>query len=239
MDQFNNKNTCISLRGFCRSILFIALSTQLSGCYFFDYFKDSNIKSGGGGATSGVLGQSLGSKAGGVDEAALATLYAVETIHPPAAIRPDPDLYARRLLLQYREEGSTVARQIGAIEAYRTLLGGASEDFQKKPQEGYDATSLLATYTVSEQICTALVNPNSSQHGDWLSILPAVPSDWGANILFLAQRFLGKPSQTIEQSVLDDLKDIMDENNDGSAFTNESYVPVCAALSLDAQALFL
>ena len=56
-----------------------------------------------------------GDKAGGMDEAALARVRAIATDKPPAAIRPDPDLYVRRLLRQYRDEGPLVAREIGRV----------------------------------------------------------------------------------------------------------------------------
>jgi hypothetical protein len=228
------------LRGFAvNAATFVAVISS-SGCYFFDFFN-SSTKSGSGGAVDGgtVLGRSLGNHAGGVDEAALASVYAATSSHAPAAIRPDPDLYARRMLLQYREEGSTVARQIGAIESYRTLLGGASEDFIKKPQEEYDATSLLATYKVAESVCTGLVNPNASEHPGWESILPAEPTEIDTNLKFLAQRFLGRPAAKIEPEIIDSLRSILEGSNTSGALTNATYVPVCAMLALDAEALFL
>jgi len=220
--------------------LVLAVCLSMTGCYFVDFFKESKLTGRGGSEeNSGLLGQSIGSKANGVNEAALSALYDISTTVPPAAIRPDPDLFARRMLLQYRSEGSTVARQIGSIESYRTLLGGASEDFQKVPQEEYDATSLLATYKVAEVVCEGLVNPNSNSHPGWESILPADVSDWDTNISFLAQRFIGRPSSKIDSSIITALKTIMDENHSGGSYTNSSYVPVCAALALDAESLFL
>jgi hypothetical protein len=221
----------------------LALTLLLSGsagCYFFDFFKTSTLTGSGAAVDlAPVLGRSLGSRAGGVDEAALAALYEVKSDHPPAAIRPDPDLYARRLLLQYRDEGSTVARQIGSIESYRGLLGGASDDFLKKPQEEYDATSLLATYKVAASVCTGLVDPGESTHPGWDSILPARPSSWEENLKFLAQRFLGRPSEKIDSAVIDALKSILDQGKVNGAYTNKSYISVCAMLSLDAESLFL
>ena len=79
-----------------------------------------------------VAGQPLGSRAGGVNSAALALVHAEETEYAPAAIRPDPDTYIRQLLRQYRAPGATIARQIGNIASYRLLLGGATEDFNKQ-----------------------------------------------------------------------------------------------------------
>ncbi len=221
------------------AILAMVVSTA-SGCYFFEFFKSSPTSAGDdAGSTEPVLGQSLGRRAGGADEAALASLYGIPTTHPPAAVRPDPDLYARRLLLQYREEGSTVARQIGGIERYRSLLGGASEDFIRKPQEDYDATSLLATYKVAESICTGLVNPSEANHPGWLTILPGNPDEIDRNIRFLAQRFLGRPSDRIDVAIIDGLAAILETAKVGGAYTAESYVAVCIALSLDAESLFL
>jgi hypothetical protein len=222
---------------------FLALTLLIYGstsCYFFDFFKTSE-RSGSGSAVElpSLLGKSLGSRAGGVDEAALAALYEVKTDHAPAAIRPDPDLYARRLLLQYRNEGSTIARQIGSLESYRGLLGGATDDFLKKPQEEYDATSLLATYKVAEGVCAGLVAPDPSNHPGWDSILPAAPVEWQENLKFLAQRFLGRPSDKIDSTILDALKTVLDQSMVAGQYSKNSYIPVCAMLSLDAEALFL
>ncbi len=226
---------------FIKIILMVFLTSSLQGCFFFDFFKKDKSSGSDQGASdpSVVLGQSLGDRAGGIDEEALEAVYAITTTQAPAAIRPDPDLYARRLLLQYRSEGSTVARQIGSVEDYRELLGGASQDFQKVPQEEYDATSLLATLQVTEVICEGLVAPNSSEHPGWETILPADASDWVTNIRYLAQRFLGKPSDEIDGTIIDNLKAIMDDYNGSSSYSLASYVPVCATLSLDAEAAFL
>jgi hypothetical protein len=223
-------------------VLILSLTVWLiSGCYFVDFFKSKKQGDGSNAAydPTGVLGRSLGERAGGVDEAALAVVYGITTEIPPAAVRPDPDLYARRLLRQYRDEGSTVARQIGRIEDYRELLGGASEDFQKTPQEEYDATSLLATLQVTEVVCEGLVSPNQNMYPGWSSILPAPADDWQTNIRFLAQRFLGKPSDQIDGATIERLKGILDLSRVGGVYTPASYIHVCATLSLDAEAAFL
>lgn len=230
-----------------RAALLVVFCHLLSACYIFNFFKK---KAGDDDAASDVfsgviLGQSLGDKAGDVDEAALAAVYAVSTSHPPAALRPDPDLFVRRLLREYRDEGATVARQIGQVEQYRLLLGGASEDFSKMPQETYDATSLLAVHKVAEEVCRGLVAPNPWEHQGWATILPYGAGQDEENIAWLAQRILGKPSVDIAPEKLTALKSIMDVEEpfisenwwaDGNAYVK--YIPVCAALALDAEALY-
>ncbi|MEZ4744268.1 MAG: hypothetical protein R3B45_17770 [Bdellovibrionota bacterium] len=219
------------------TLLFSCLN--LSGCYFIDFFSHSKKSQQSSESFSGTIGGSLGDKAKGADEAALNALYEISTEIAPAVIRPDPDLYARRLLLQYRSEGSTLAREIGSVENYRLLLGGASEDFQKSPQETYDATSLLATYKVAEEVCTALVDPNPAKHPGWDTILPNTPDNWQENISFLAQRFIGKPKSRINEEKISKLKAIMDLDSSDGEYSNASYIPVCAALAIDAESLFL
>lgn len=180
-----------------------------------------------------------GERAGSLDAAALNGVHAVGTTKAPAAIRPDPDLYARRLLRQYREEGPLVAREIGRVEEFRMLLGGASEDFRVVPQESYDSTSLLAMQKVAEEICAALVAPSSWQHPGWNSILPHAPSAVKANVTFLAQRFLGVPTSRIPADVVTDLVALTQSTATESGLTHEAYVPACVALSTDAEALLL
>lgn len=224
----------------CLSIL---SSSLLSGCYIYNFFKDeSDVSSSSESSAvlSGVvLGRSLGARTTGLDEAALAEVHATGTIHPPAPIRPDPDTFIRLMLRNYRTEGMTLARQIGSIEDYRDLLGGANEDFSKDASKEYDATSLLATMKVAERVCEGLVSPNAWEHEGWSTILPADPSDWETNISFLAQRFIGLPSSRIDSSVITELRAILDGFDEDGTYTLESYVPVCTALALDAEALYL
>ncbi|MCB9228908.1 MAG: hypothetical protein H6618_04785 [Deltaproteobacteria bacterium] len=235
--QFQTKNQSF--------LILICLTSLLTSCYFVDFFsknEDNNSPPDQESLSSlqdTVLGQSLGNKAGSVDTLALETVHSTTSTIPPASIRADPDLYARRLLLQYRPEGSTVAREIGAIEAYRLLLGGASQDFQKTPQTSFDATSLLAMFSVSRRICTALVAPDPALHQDWQSILPSPPEDRDSNLRFLAQRISGRPSSDVTEHQLTSLKDIMDAWSDGSADNSESYIPACITLMMDAESLFL
>lgn len=217
-------------------------------CYIVNFFKKDGTDSGeqSGAFNGAVIGQSIGAKAGGADEAALAAVYNVSTTHAPAALRPDPDLYVRRLLRQYRSEGVTVARQIGEVEQYRLLLGGASEDFAKPPQESYDATSLLAVFKVAEEVCRGLVAPDAATHDSWTTILPYAADQESDNIRWLAQRILGKPSAQVGSTEIASLAAIMVAEQ--AALTNvwwargnpyAKYVSVCATLALDAEALFL
>jgi hypothetical protein len=217
----------------------------LSGCYIFNFLRKDH-DGGGGGANGGVVGQSLGQHAGGLDEAALAQVYATTTSHAPAAIRPDPDLFVRRLLRQYRPEGMTIARQIGEVEQFRLLLGGASQDFAKTPQETYDATSLLAVLRVAQDVCRGLVAPNVVEHEGWETILPYEPAAEDANVAWLAQRIIGKPSSGIDAAMIAKLTEIMrseaaaldaDPRNRNNPYAK--YIAVCATLTLDAEALYL
>lgn len=230
-------------------ILVACLALQLlSGCYVFEFFNRKSKGGGGGGAevyNGTVIGQPLGQKAGGPDEAALAQLRSIQTEHAPAALRPDPDLFVRRLLLQYRDEGATVARQIGTVEQFRLLLGGASQDFSKMPQDAYDATSLLAVFKVAEEVCRGLVAPNRWEHEGWSTILPFEAQQESENIAWLAQRIIGVPSSELNEDAMVQLKTIMAAEEphilkkwwaEGNPFAK--YIPVCATLALDAEAMF-
>ena len=223
--------------------LILTVSSLVQSCYFVEYFDSSDQESEASVATDStgsVIGRTLGDKAGARDDSAHDAVYAAVSGIPPASIRPDPDMYARRLLLQYRQEGSTVAREIGNIEGFRLLLGGASQDFQKTPQKEFDATSLLASLSVAERICEGLVAPDERQYPGWDTILPSAPSDWESNIKFLAQRFIGKPSTKINDDIITSLKLILDSSlTEGGGYTLGNYIPVCATLALDAEALLL
>ena len=195
----------------------------------------SSNKSG----SNGTLKPPPGGKAGEIDPAALGLVYDVTTKTPPAAIRPDPDLYVRRLLRQYRPENSVIARQIGKVEQFRLLLGGATEDFRTEPQETYDATSLLAMQKVAEEICTGLVAPTGYEHPGWNTILPHPTDQVNENLKFLAQRFLGLPTERISNEVLAALALLVDDAKENNQYTYDSYIPACVALSTDAEALLL
>ena len=56
------------------------------------------------------------------------------------------------------------------------------------------------------ELCRALVA--SERPSGWSTILPAV-SDLDTNLVFLAQRFLGKRSEDIDSSIITSLKTIM------------------------------
>jgi len=227
----------------------LGLSVLLPSCYMFEFFQRSKPTvqgSDGSVVSGGVLGESLGGKAGEANEAALQALYGVTTTYAPAAIRPDPDLFVRRLVRQFRTEGATVARQIGEVEQFRLLLGGASQDFSKTPQETYDATSLLAISKVAFETCRGLVAPNPWEHTGWSSVLPNPASDTDGNIRWLIQRLTGVPAKNIAASDVSALTEIM--NAEKAAVTDEwwasdkdraPYIPVCAAILLNTEALYL
>ena len=215
-------------------ILFGLVCQILSGCYFFRK-RSPGVEA----TTSGVVGESLGAKAGSVDEEALALVHAISSSYPAAGIRPDPDVMVRNLLLEYRDRGSTVAREIGRVEAYRLLLGGANQDFTIVPQDTYDATSLLAKLKVAEEICMGLVAPDEDLHPDWDSILPAGPEDSATNVLYLAQRFQGKPSSAVSAETIQSLNSILETGRSEGSLSESSYIPVCATLILDADFLLL
>lgn len=215
------------------TILISILSSLFSGCYFFRK-RDTGSTSAAVTTDSGVLG----GRAGGLNRALLDGVHGIATDLAPAAIRPDPDLFVRRLLLQYREEGATVARQIGQVEQYRLLLGGASDDFITVPQRTYDATSLLAKLKVGELVCAGLVAPNEIQHTGWSSILVASPDDRNSNLRFLIQRILGIPSAQITTEKIDSLSAILDsEISISGSISAASYIPVCATLIVDVYSL--
>lgn len=205
----------------------------LSSCYFFRKSGSQDEVS-----SAALVGESLGLKAGGLDEAALELVYDVSTSYPAAAIRPDPDTVVRNLLLEYREAGSVVAREIGRVERFRLLLGGASQDFTIVPQETYDATSLLAKLKVAEEVCASLVAPNEDQHPGWETILPDIAENTTSNVKFLAQRLTGLPYSEIYQEDLDSLETILATAVDEDGlYSLESYIPVCATLMIDARFL--
>jgi len=196
--------------------------------------------------TNGEDGSSFvlppGGLAGGVNETLLANVRKVTTDKAPAALRPDPDLFVRRLLRQYRSEGPLIARQIGSVENFRLLLGGASEDFRTAPQESYDATSLLAMQKVAEELCRSLVAPTEWEHPGWRTILPRSADATSANLRYLAQRLLGLPSSRIPADVMTDITKLTDAaraDPDDDANEFDIYVPACVALSTDAEALLL
>jgi len=240
------QNTRRGLRPWLNYVLLTCLGFVLSGCYMYSYFKRKTPPNTAASTfNSTVVGGSLGTEAGAINEAALAQVYQVQTTHAPAAIRPDPDLFVRRLLRQYRPESSTVARQIGKVEKFRLLLGGAPQNFATNPATTYDATSLLAVSKVADEVCRALVAPNSSEHPGWSSILPFPADQEQNNIAWLAQRLLGKPTAKIDPAIYPQLQAIMVAEEPAVAknwwATNNSYakyIVVCAALTLTADSLY-
>ncbi len=217
--------------------IMMVCSFMLTSCYFF---KKRAYDGGdqGGSISGGVIGDDLGAKAGGPDEAELQNLYSLTSSHMPANVRPDPDLFFRRLLLQFREEGSHVAREIGKIENYRPLLGGASDDFAVVPQESYDATSLLAMQKVAETTCKALVAPDIREHPTWRTILPNPVSNVTENLRFMLQRFTGRPNSSITDAQVNEL-DVIFDTNVTQPLTYDAYVQPCVAIIIDLESLLL
>ena len=189
------------------------------------------------GASNRLIGESIGEKADGPSEALLSELRIISTDKAPAALRADPDTYVRQLLREYRPEDATIAKEIGRVEKFRLLLGGASPDFKTPPSKTFDATSLLASQKVADELCKGLVAPNSTNQPGWDSILPESPARVTANIRFLAQRFLGQPSFEISDDLIDSLRLLMDAGRGTGGYEFKDYVVVCIALSLDADAL--
>ena len=227
------------------ALVLVALAVcPLPGCYVVDFFKHKAAasKDAEDVFAGRVIGAPLGNKAGEVDEAALAAVHAIAASAPPAVIRPDPDLFARRVLKQFRDEDPTLARVIGNIERYKVLLGGASQDFVTTPQETYDATSLLAVAKVAEEACRGLVAPTAAEHPGWPTILPYPASDSHGNLAFLLQRLTGRPSTTIDEARIIELQQIMDASDPKEIGGDPAYarfVPACAAILLGAEALYL
>ncbi len=201
------------------------------------FFRERSSGGGGAESGSGVLGDDLGAKAGERNQAALDQIYAVPVVTPPAAVRPDPDLYVRRLLRQFRDEGGTLARVSGDVENYRQLLGGASLDFATATSASYDATSVLALMKVAEEACVALVAPIRWKHPGWSTILPKGVADRRGNLEFLYQRLTGVRVSQIPAQALQRLE-LMTIPVDGS-LKEESYVAPCAAIIVDAQSMLL
>lgn len=218
----------------------ILLLSLLAGCSVYDFFTKKRSNGSAADATGfEVLGDDLGPKAGGRNVAALSAVYAVSADKPPAAVRTDPDLIARRLLSQFRADGTTMARVVGRVENYRELLGGASQDFATAPAVTYDATSVLATIKVAEEICRALVAPTSWEHPGWATILPGAYTDVRSNLLFLEQRITGIPSAKIPATKIDALETILNHANTDNNLDGNDYIAPCTAVVVDAQTMLM
>jgi hypothetical protein len=178
-------------------------------------------------------------KAGSELSGALAQVHGSSFQSAPAAIRPDPDLFSRRLLKLFRPDGNTFARQLGRVEEYRLMLGGASDDFRTVPQSGYDSTSLLTLQKVAQLICESVVAPSATQHPGWTTVLPYPPSQVNENLKFLMTKMLGLNETALNSSSLLDLAEIVNAFAEDGVLTADSYVNACTAISLDGEALLL
>jgi hypothetical protein len=178
-------------------------------------------------------------KAGSEDSAALARVHAEAVASAPAAIRPDPDLYARRLLRQFKPDGNTMARQLGLLEQFRMMLGGASDDFRTVPQDSYDATSLLTLQKVAQTICQALVAPQAWAQPGWKTVLPEPPIQVEANVRALMKKMLGLPEASLDATAIAELIDMVLAEPVNGVVSYESYITACTAMAMDAEALLL
>ncbi|MFZ9521182.1 MAG: hypothetical protein ACO3A4_11970 [Silvanigrellaceae bacterium] len=178
-------------------------------------------------------------KAGGEDAVGLARVHAESFASAPAAIRPDPDLYARRLIRQFRSDGNTMARQLGLVEQYRLMLGGASDDFRTVPQDTYDATSLLTLQKVAQEICISLVAPTSWRQPGWSTVLTEPPAQVEANVRSLMKRMLGISENSLDATAVADLVAMVNAEPVDGKIANESYITACTAIAMDAEALLL
>ena len=73
----------------------------------------------------------------------------------------------------------------------------------------------------------------------WTTILPYSVNEVDLNVRWLAQRLLGKPSSDIADSEIQSLIEIIDEARGSEAYSEESYIPACATLLMDAESLLL
>lgn len=179
------------------------------------------------------------SRAGSELSNALTQVHSVSFQSAPAAVRPDPDLFARRLLKQFRPDGNTYARQLGRVEQFRLMLGGASEDFRTVPQTGYDSTSLLTLQKVAQLICASIVAPDSGTHPGWESVLPNALNEIEPNVRFLMSRMLGLRESSLNSTSVSELTDIVSAFSVNGIVAAESYVHACTAIALDGEALLL
>jgi len=178
-------------------------------------------------------------RAGGYKSDLLDGVHALTSNIPAAPVRPDPDLFGRRLLRQFRSEDSTLSRAISSIEDYKSLLGGASIDFRVAPQESYDATSILAIQRVSEILCQALVAPTAWAQPGWGSILEFGAHDKQKNIVSLFTRLTGKPESDLTADKSAQLQAILEMETTNGKMTDASYTGVCVAILSDTESLLL
>ena len=156
-----------------------------------------------------------------------------------SSVRPDPDTYIINLLSQFRTQDFTFARVIGRLDEYRSLLGGANEDFTVIPTTTYDATSLLAHMNVAQEVCYGLVYPNEWYHGEWETLLPNPVDSTSDNITFMLKSFVGLRDEDIDADDLSLLNEIFSLSQGSDEISFEHYVPVCTAILLDVNYLLI
>ncbi len=214
-----------------KPVLLVSVALLLSGCRFRSTLVETE--------SSAVVGDIPFAKAGTANSTALANVHSSGFASAPAAIRPDPDLFARRLLKTFRYDGNTLARQLGRVERFRLMLGGATDDFRTVPQDTYDATSLLTLQKVAEEICIALVAPTSAEHPGWQTVLTAAPENVETNVRALMKKMLGLTESSLSSSALVELAEMVRADAVNGVIAHASYVTACTAMAMDAEALFL
>jgi len=215
--------------GFFATAVMLILS--ISGCRFKSSVVETDSKT--------ERAEIPFAKAGSENASGLTAVHSESLASAPAAVRPDPDLYARRLLTQFKSDGNTLARQLGLVERYRLMLGGATDDFRTVPQETYDATSLLTLQKVAQEICTALVAPTATAQPGWQSVLPEPAQNIDANVRALMKKMFGLPESSLDASAVAELVEMVKAEPVNGVIAKESYVTACTAMALDAEALLL
>ena len=117
------------------------------------------------------------------------------------------------------------------MESYR-LLRRRSQDFTITPQETYDATSLLANLKVAEEVCLGLVARIGGNIRAGLN-LPSAPSKLSRPFLQRIKAFL--PALSIQKQT--SLESLLQTALDEEGNVTYDYIPVCAALVLDADSM--
>ncbi len=168
----------------------------------------------------------LGDKALGAQDFYLQQIRNTPAALAPALIRPDPDLVMKNLLKSMTPSNLKLAKQLGIVEKYRLLLGGAPEDLSTLPQSNYDSTSLITIQALSSIVCTYILNNNSFT---WSA------KDSNTGVSYLAQRITGLSSNSDEfQQNLSAWKGLVTTTKSYS-----DYSSLCTTLMMDPYTLYL
>jgi hypothetical protein len=131
----------------------------------------------------------LGDKALGAQDFYLQQIRSTSASLAPALIRPDPDLVMKNLLKSMTPNNLKLSKQLGVVEKYRLLLGGAPEDLSTSPQFNYDSTSLITIQSLSSTVCSYILSNSSFT---WSA------KDSQIGVSYLAQRITGLSSNSGE-----------------------------------------